>query len=92
MMVFWSDRAKANFDSVLAYLKQRSPAGARRIRARIERSIRLLADFPSIAPPSRHAGLRQMVVPSTPYIVVYRINEDRVEIRAIIHAKQRRRS
>jgi toxin ParE1/3/4 len=50
-----------------------------------------LAQFPELGGMSRHRGLRQLVVPKTPYIVVYRVVVDTVEVRAVIHASRKRR-
>ena len=91
MIVEWSDEAREDFDQAIAYLEVRSPAGADRIALRIFEAVRQLETFPRIAPPSRHRGLRQLVVRQTPYLVVYRVEPDRVEIHAIIHAKRKRR-
>lgn len=91
MRVVWGDGARHDFDRAIAYLGKESPAGAIRVGERILQAIGLLEQFPEMAPPSRHRGLRQLVVARTPYLVVYRIEAGRVEIRAIVHARQRRR-
>lgn len=91
MRVEWADSALLDFDRATAFLKEKSPSAARRIGDRILNAVSLLEAFPELAPRSRHRGLRQMVVPRTPYLVIYRMHQDRVEIRAVVHAKQRRR-
>jgi toxin ParE1/3/4 len=91
MRVDWADSARQDFDAAIAFLQQRSPNGARRIGDRILDVVSLLERFPELARASRHRGLRQLVVPRTPYLVIYRIEADRIEIRAIIHAGQKRR-
>jgi toxin ParE1/3/4 len=89
--VIWEDEARQDFDAAIAFLEAQSPSAARRIGDRILKAVGLLERFPEIAPPSRHRGLRQLVVSQTPYLVVYRVHEDAVEIRAVVHAGQRRR-
>lgn len=91
MRVVWEDAAKQDFDAAIAFLEEQSPSAARRIGDRIIRAVSLLESFPEIAPVSRHRGLRQLVVTRTPYLVIYRVLDDSVEIRAVVHAKQRRR-
>jgi len=91
MRVVWGDAAQQDFDAAIAFLRAQSPRAALRIGNRIMTTIGLLERFPELAPTSRHRGLRQLVVPKTPYLVVYRIHDDQVEIRAVIHAKQQRR-
>lgn len=91
MRIVWGDGAREDFLAAIAFLRANSPRGAERIGERILKCIALLERFPELAPVSRHRGLRQLVVPSTPYLVVYRIADDQIEIRAVIHVKQRRR-
>lgn len=92
MRVVWADSARADFDRAMATTAEHSAKGAKRIGDRILRAVSLLERFPEIAAASpHHRHLRQMVVPSTPYLVIYRLHDDRVEVRAVIHAKRRRR-
>jgi len=92
MTVTWAPSARREFNEAIAYLQARSPKGARRVASAILAAIELLEDFPHLAPPSRHRGLRQMYVVRTPHLVVYRVVGGRnVEIRAIIHVRRRRR-
>lgn len=91
MRILWADSARRDFDGAIAFLQARSPAAAIRIGQRILDVVDLLEHFPELARSSRHRGLRQLPVPRTPYIVVYRIEGEQVEIRALIHASQKRR-
>ncbi|MFT3727434.1 MAG: type II toxin-antitoxin system RelE/ParE family toxin [Terricaulis sp.] len=91
MRLVWADSARRDFDAAIAYLSERSPAAADRIGERILAATSLLEDFPEIAPVSRHRGLRQMVVMRTPYLVIYRVHDGQVEVRAVVHGRQKRR-
>jgi toxin ParE1/3/4 len=92
MRIVWGDGARLDFSRIITFLDQRSPAAARRIGDRILAAVALLERFPEIAPASsRHRGLRQLVVTRSPYLVIYRVHAQNVEIRAVVHAKQRRR-
>lgn len=91
MKIVWGDGARLDFERAIAFLSERSPAAARRIGDRILDTISLLELFPEIAPPSKHRGLRQLVIARTPYLVIYRIQNGMIEIRAVVHAMQRRR-
>lgn len=46
------------------------------------------AGFPPHWPPSRVAGRRELVFSPLPYIVVYRVTEQSVEISRIFHGAQ----
>jgi len=91
MRVVWADSARLDFEAAIAFLTEQSPSAADRIGERILSAVSLLENFPEIAQASRHRGLRQLVVTRTPYLVVYRVHKGDVEIRAVIHAKQKRR-
>jgi len=92
MRIVWGEGARRDFDSAIAYLRKQSPAGADRVGERILAAIALLEHFPELAPPSQlHRQLRQLAVARTPYLVIYRVGTEHVEVRAIVHAKQRRR-
>jgi len=91
MRVQWSESAARDFTAAMGYLRAKSPSGARRVGERIMAAARLLEQFPEMAPVSRHRSLRQLAVPKTPYLMIYSVGEDVVEIRAVIHASQRRR-
>ena len=91
MRIVWADSARLDFDNAIDFMTAESPAGARRVGDRILDAISLLERFPHTAQVSRHRGLRQFVVARTPYLVIYRVHEDCVEIRAVVHAKRKRR-
>lgn len=91
MDVIWGDGARRDFNAVIDFIRAESPKGAVRVGERILAAVSLLQSFPEIAPASRkHRDLRQLIVPRTPYLVIYRIHSDHVEIRAVVHAAQRR--
>ena len=91
MKLRWAPSAQQKFDEAIDYLQDRSPKGARRIGRAILHAVNLIEDFPWLAPPSRHSGLRQKTVPRTQYLIIYLIDAEGVEIRAVIHAKRKRR-
>lgn len=48
-----------------------------------------LTAFPNQGRIGRRSGTRELVVPRTPFIIAYRVSEDRVEILRVIHGAQR---
>lgn len=90
-VIVWAASALREFDDAIRFLEKESPAGADRVGEQILRSVQTLARFPERAPPSKHRGLRQLVVPRTRYLVVYRFADGVVEIRAVIHTSRKRR-
>jgi toxin ParE1/3/4 len=75
--------ALADLDSVLDYIAARSPQGAKRVQARIQAAIHLLAIHPRIGIRTNDPSIRRLTVLPYPYFVFYEIASD-AEI--IIHA------
>jgi plasmid stabilization system protein ParE len=51
--------------------------------------IRLLKSFPYVGRPGSKAHTRELVLTRLPYIVVYRVTEEYVEVLSIRHAARR---
>jgi toxin ParE1/3/4 len=84
-----SPRFVAELKAEIAYIHAENAAGAARIEAQVRQSLARLVDFPLSGRPGRVAGTRELVVPKTPYIVAYRVNEDHIAIAAIRHGRRR---
>lgn len=86
MNVVWSPEAIADLLSLRAYLVQENPDAAQRIVARILRDVEnLLPGNPHIGRPGRVPGTRELVVPRTPYVVPYRIEDEALQILGVYH-------
>jgi toxin ParE1/3/4 len=51
----------------------------------IEASANHLRAFPMIGRVGRRAGTRELPIPATPYMLVYRVKEEGVQILAVLH-------
>lgn len=86
MTVVWSRRAIRNIRAARAYIARENPVAASVVIERIIQQVEMLLNFsPGIGRPGRIAGTRELVVARTPYVVVYRIGTDHVDILAVIH-------
>jgi toxin ParE1/3/4 len=93
MKLRYTRRARRHLDGISQYITERNPDAARRVGARIREIIELLGVHPGIGREGALAGTRELVVPSLPYIVVYRIESDDdrvVTILGIYHGAQLR--
>jgi toxin ParE1/3/4 len=63
-------------------------AAARTVRRIIERA-GILAAHPNLGRAGRVAGTRELVVGGTPFVIPYRVVDDRVEILAVFHGARR---
>jgi toxin ParE1/3/4 len=89
MIIRWTDAAVRDFTNICDYIEQhRSAAAARRVALSIHHSIDLLADFPEYGRTGRKPDTRELVFSGLPYLAVYRIRADAVEILRIFHAAQ----
>jgi toxin ParE1/3/4 len=80
-------RALADLDDIRAYLTERNPRGAERVRQRIEQAITTLAEFSRIGRPTHLAGVSVATVLRYPYLVYYTVSSGReLNILHIRHA------
>jgi toxin ParE1/3/4 len=86
MKVLWSAASVRYLQEVLEYLQGESSAGAITISRRILGTARRLGQMPYSGRVGRIDGTREAVVPRSPYIVVYEVSEQSVEILGIWHA------
>ena len=59
-----------------------------RAMERIVNATRRLEAFPNSCPSGKVEGTRDLVVPGFPYVIVYRVVSDRVEILRVFHTAQ----
>jgi len=89
MKVVWSRRAIQHLVSLRSYVAKDSEQNAALVAKRILVAIELLQTQPGMGRPGRVLGTRELVIPSTPYIVPYRVRRDRLELIAVLHGHQR---
>jgi len=89
MRIVWSRRAVQHLTAIRSYIAKDNPGAAQRVAARILESVDLLAGHPHIGRSGRVIGTRELVVSGTPYVIPYRVQEDRLELIAVFHGKQK---
>ena len=85
MRIVWSRRAALHLTQARAYISQNNPRAAKNIAQAIVAATDRLADFPNSGRPGRIPFSRELVIPGVPFILVYTVDDDRVEILAVIH-------
>ena len=82
--------ALAELEDILAGIAAENPAAAVRVRARVERVIERIAQFPEGAQEvAERLGVRRVPLVRYPYVIHYRVGEDEVVILRIIHGARR---
>ncbi len=88
MKVRWTRPALTDLIEAQTYFSQDNPEMARTIAQRLWDSTRRLADNPQIGRPGHATGTREWVVSHTPYLIVYRLREETIEILRLWHTRR----
>ena len=89
MEVRWSLPAVEDLERICEWIERDNPDAARRIARTIYDGCARLQNFPNMGRASlRLAGRRELVFPPLPYIVVYQVKPDIVEISRVFHGAQ----
>ncbi|MGB2678104.1 MAG: type II toxin-antitoxin system RelE/ParE family toxin [Candidatus Acidiferrum sp.] len=88
MEVRWSPEAADDLERIGRRIQQDKPNAARNVVLTLYHGIADLRTFPNRGRSGRIEGTRELVFPSLPYIAVYRVHHQAVEIVRIYHAAQ----
>ena len=88
MIVRFSPSALGDIQSIYNYIALENPAIAARVVGEIETATHQLAQFPLSGRMGAVETTRELVIPRLPYIAVYVLGENEVQIIAVFHAAQ----
>ena len=91
MRITIAARARADLESIHRYIAHDNPRAAAQMARRLNEAIGSLDHFPNRARPGPRPGTRELVT-VRPYIIVYRVGPEVVEILRIWHGAQDRSS
>ncbi|HVK86244.1 MAG TPA: type II toxin-antitoxin system RelE/ParE family toxin [Kofleriaceae bacterium] len=84
--------ARAELDAAIDQYELARAGRGRRFAAAVERAVRLIARFPMAAPAYRRVhskyGVRRRVVRGFPFVLAYRVLDDRIRIDAVAHMRR----
>lgn len=86
----WTRLALSDFEQANDYIAQENPESARIIAQRILDATERMRDFPRIGRVGDDEDTREWLVPKTPYLVVYALKDDAVEILRLWHMARNR--
>jgi toxin ParE1/3/4 len=89
MEIVWRRIALNDLEQIRRYIAEENPRAAIRIRTIIRNAVEHLADHPHLGRSGRVEGTRELVIAGAPYIVVYRVLDDRLRILSVIHGARR---
>lgn len=89
--IAWRRRAQADLRNVFLWLLDRNPSAAWRSYHAVRDHIAVLSVHPGLGRPARVERTRELVIPHTPSIVAYTVDESSgdVTILRIVHGAQR---
>lgn len=85
MKIEWTLPALNHLREAREYIEIDNPAAAARQIDLIEASVNHLRAFPMMGRVGRRTGTRELPIPSTPYVLVYRIRQTAVQVLAVLH-------
>jgi len=88
MQIRWSHQAAEDFESAIQHILKENPTAARRISRIIYDGIGALARFPRRGRTGRVEGTRELVFAPLPFVAVYRVKGEFVEVVRILHGAQ----
>jgi addiction module RelE/StbE family toxin len=90
MRIRWTPAAAADLQHISDYLRQHHPHYRQPTMQKLYETIRALKQWPGRGRPGSEEGTREILFPPLPYVAVYRIKEQTVEVLRIYHGAQER--
>jgi toxin ParE1/3/4 len=85
MKLIWLQSSDIAFGRISEHIAQEHPSAAINFELSVGAILDNLCIFPEAGREGRVAGTREAVVPQFPYIIIYRINGNEVQILRILH-------
>jgi len=89
MRVVWLDNARAAREAAIEYIAQESLTAALSQLNEIEQQTSRLAEYPKLGRVGRKKGTRELIINRTPFIAIYRIKGDDIQIFRFLHGAQK---
>ena len=89
MRIVWTGPALRELEAIGDYIAQANPAAAARTVTRILERVDDLVEHPESGRAGRVAETRELVVTGTPFIVPYRVRDQRIEVLSVFHGARK---
>src|SRR6266404_6149303 len=87
MPIKWLRTALRNLNHHADYIAKDNPDAARRAVERVQAAVGQLTEHPNMGRIGRVAGTRELIVGGTPWVIIYRLGADAVEIIRVLLAR-----
>ena len=88
MKVSWTRRAVRDLTHARSYIARHNPSAANETALRILDAADTISRQPRIGRAGRVDGTREFVVAGTPYILIYRVGKQRIDVLHVFDARQ----
>jgi addiction module RelE/StbE family toxin len=88
MKVIWTPRAASDLEGISDFIDERNPDAALRVATKIYSRLMSLGSTPEIGRMGIVPGTREIVFHPWPYIAVYKVSRDAIQIILIRHASR----
>lgn len=85
MELNWTPGALRDLDDAGDYIAQDNFQAAKEMAQSVQDAVKYLEIHPALGRPGRLHGTRELVVSGTPFIVVYRVRLDVIQILRVLH-------
>jgi len=85
----YTRRAARQLETILAYIRSRSPQGAAHVLDRLDIALAIAVEQPLSGQPTSRPGYRRLVLNPYPYVIFYRATAMEIIIHGIRHAARR---
>ena len=89
MTIVWSPTAVEDLNNLRLYIEEQNPRAASKIAGAILRRVESLKEFPGQGRPGRVPHTRELIIPETPYLVVYTVAGSTVHIVTVLHSARK---
>ncbi len=85
LKILWLEKAVVDLEEAYEFILLDNPPAAAGEVAKVLKAVELLSDNPAMGRPGRVPKTRELVVPGTPYLIIYRVKNDRLEVLRVFH-------
>jgi addiction module RelE/StbE family toxin len=89
MQIFWLPKALENLKEIKEYIEAESPKSAKMVAERIKKTVSLLQENPHLGKPSLVDCFREIQVSKLPFVIPYKVIDDKIIIVRVFHTKQK---
>lgn len=90
MRIRWTEPAARDLTNICDYTREHNgPEAARKLALRVYEAVGSLLKFPHIGRGGRKRDTRELVISGIPFLAVYRVRQDVIEVARILHGAQK---